>query len=149
MHVRETLFVSERRACRVLGQMRRTQRYTPKVADDDKALTDNIVSLATEYGRYGYRRITALLKIDRWLAGEPQAGGEDLASGGAEGAGGSRRESGCGSTTGSVSGFDRSITTTSGLMTSYSTGRVKVQTWPRDALYRTRQPLGKCLHREL
>ncbi|HAA74452.1 TPA: IS3 family transposase, partial [Candidatus Latescibacteria bacterium] len=39
---------------------------TPKVADDDKALTDNIVSLATEYGRYGYRRITALLKTDGW-----------------------------------------------------------------------------------
>ena len=46
--------------------MRRTQRYTPKVADDDEALTDNIVSLATEYGRYGYRRITALLKTDGW-----------------------------------------------------------------------------------
>ncbi|MBS11763.1 MAG: hypothetical protein CME19_09195, partial [Gemmatimonadetes bacterium] len=29
-------------------------------------LTDNIVSLATEYGRYGYRRITALLKTDGW-----------------------------------------------------------------------------------
>ena len=66
MHVRETLFVSERRACRVLGQVRRTQRYTPKVAEDEEALTDNIVSLATEYGRYGYRRITALLKTDGW-----------------------------------------------------------------------------------
>ena len=66
MHVRETLAVSERRACRVLGQMRRTQRYTPKVADDEEALTDNIVSLATEYGRYGYRRITALLRRDGW-----------------------------------------------------------------------------------
>ena len=66
MHVRETLSVSERRACRVLGQVRRTQRYTPKVADDEEALTENIVSLATEYGRYGYRRITALLKTDSW-----------------------------------------------------------------------------------
>ena len=66
MHVRETLSVSERRACRVLGQVRRTQRYMPKVADDEEALTENIVSLATEYGRYGYRRITALLKTDGW-----------------------------------------------------------------------------------
>ena len=66
MHVRETVSVSERRACRVLGQVRRTQRYTPKVADDEEALTENIVSLATEYGRYGYRRITALLKTDGW-----------------------------------------------------------------------------------
>ena len=36
MHVRETLSVSERRACRVLGQVRRTQRYTPKIADDEE-----------------------------------------------------------------------------------------------------------------
>jgi len=66
VHVRETVSVSERRACRVLGQVRRTQRYTPKVADDEEALTENIVSLATEYGRYGYRRIMALLKTDGW-----------------------------------------------------------------------------------
>ena len=62
--MRETLAVSERRACRVLGQVRRTQRYTLKVADDEAILTENIVSLATEYGRYGYRRITALLRRD-------------------------------------------------------------------------------------
>jgi len=66
VHVRETLVVSERRACRVLGQVRRTQRYTPKVADDETVLTANVVSLATEYGRYGYRRITALLRADGW-----------------------------------------------------------------------------------
>ena len=66
MHGRETLVGSERRACRVLGQVRRTQRYTLKVADDEAILTENIVSLATEYGRYGYRRITALLRRDGW-----------------------------------------------------------------------------------
>ena len=32
------------------------------MADDEVLLTANIVSLACEYGRYGYRRITALLK---------------------------------------------------------------------------------------
>ncbi len=64
--MRDTLAVSERRACRVLGQVRRTQRYTLKVADDEAILTENIVSLATEYGRYGYRRITALLRRDGW-----------------------------------------------------------------------------------
>ena len=66
MHVRETLAVSERRACRVLGQVRRTQRYTLKVTDDETILTESIVSLASEYGRYGYRRITALLRRDGW-----------------------------------------------------------------------------------
>ena len=57
----QVLTVSERRACRVPGQVRRTQRYMPRVADDEAALTANIVSLASEYGRYGYCRITALL----------------------------------------------------------------------------------------
>ena len=47
MHVRETLFVSERRACRVLGQMRRTQRYTPKVADDEEALIEGLAEDTT------------------------------------------------------------------------------------------------------
>ena len=64
--MRETLAVSERRASRVLGQVRRTQRYTLKVTDDETILTESIVSLASEYGRYGYRRITALLRRDGW-----------------------------------------------------------------------------------
>ena len=60
------LTVSERRACRVLGQVRRTQRYTPRVADEEAVLTAEIVSLASAYGRYGYRRITALLSAEGW-----------------------------------------------------------------------------------
>ena len=64
--MRETLTVSERRACRVLGQVRRTQRYAATVSDDETVLVANVVSLATEYGRYGYRRITALLRADGW-----------------------------------------------------------------------------------
>ena len=66
VHVRETLAVSERRACRVLGQVRRTQRYTYRPGDDEVLLTTNIVSLASHYGRYGYRRITAMLRADGW-----------------------------------------------------------------------------------
>ena len=65
-HVCEVLSVSERRACRVLGQVRRTQRYTPRVGDDEVLLSANIVSLASHYGRYGYRRITAMLRADGW-----------------------------------------------------------------------------------
>ena len=53
----EMLTVSERRACRVLGQVRRTQRYASILSDDETALVAHVVSLATEYGRYGYRRI--------------------------------------------------------------------------------------------
>jgi transposase InsO family protein len=62
----EQLPVAEIRACRVLGQPRSTQRYTPRVADDEPALRERIVELAKEYGRYGYRRITALLRRDGW-----------------------------------------------------------------------------------
>ena len=62
----EALAVSERRACRVLGQVRRTQRYAYILSDDETALVAHVVSLATEYGRYGYRRITALLRADGW-----------------------------------------------------------------------------------
>jgi putative transposase len=58
--------VSERLACRVLGQHRSTQRKAPKGRADDAALTADIVALATEYGRYGYRRITALLRAAGW-----------------------------------------------------------------------------------
>ena len=58
--------VSERLACRVLGQHRSTQRKAPKGRADDAALTADIVALATEYGRYGHRRITAMLHAAGW-----------------------------------------------------------------------------------
>ena len=59
--------VKERLACRVLGQHRSTQRKVPKGRADDGALTADIIELATRYGRYGYRRITALLRVAGWL----------------------------------------------------------------------------------
>ena len=65
-HVVTKLDVSERLACRVLGQHRSTQRKEPKGRADDAALTADIVALATEYGRYGYRRITAMLQAAGW-----------------------------------------------------------------------------------
>jgi putative transposase len=58
--------VSERLACRVLGQHRSTQRKKPTRPDDEAALTADIASLATQYGRYGYRRITAMLRQRGW-----------------------------------------------------------------------------------
>jgi putative transposase len=50
----------------VLGQHRSTQRKVLRGADDEDALTDDIVALARQYGRYGYRRITALLRDAGW-----------------------------------------------------------------------------------
>lgn len=60
------LGVSERTACRVLGQHRSTQRNVARTADDEAALTADVVELARCYGRYGYRRIAALLRQAGW-----------------------------------------------------------------------------------
>ena len=60
-HVRQKLEVSQRRACQVLGQARATQRRRLSPPSDEKRLIEDIITLATKYGRYGYRRITALL----------------------------------------------------------------------------------------
>lgn len=62
----DRLGVSERRACRILGQHRRTQRYRPKIPEDEAILTTRVIELAKKYGRYGYRRITALLRAEGW-----------------------------------------------------------------------------------
>jgi putative transposase len=53
--------LSERTACRIVGQPRGTQRYVPIAKPDEDELTQNIVYLGSEYGRCGYRRVTALL----------------------------------------------------------------------------------------
>jgi len=63
----ETLDVSERHACRVIGQPRGTQRYHKRYATDEELLTQRIVKLASDYGRYGYRRVTALLRNQGWI----------------------------------------------------------------------------------
>jgi putative transposase len=67
---REKYGVSERHACRLLGQWRRTQRYAAIQRIDEDALTRDIITLASEYGRYGYRRITALLQDAGWHVGK-------------------------------------------------------------------------------
>ena len=58
--------VSERRACKVLNQPRCTHRRPRKIADDEPRLVARIIDLAGQYGRYGYRRVTALLRAEGW-----------------------------------------------------------------------------------
>lgn len=60
------LNVSERRVCRVIGQPRSTQRLYRVFRGDEDYLRAEIVRLARAYGRYGHRRITALLKRQGW-----------------------------------------------------------------------------------
>jgi transposase InsO family protein len=50
----------------VIGQHRSTQRKAPTVRPDEDALTADITRLASQYGRYGYRRVTALLRFEGW-----------------------------------------------------------------------------------
>ena len=61
-YVCEELNVSQRRACKILDQARTTQRRRLCMSTDEKQLTEDIISLAAKYGRYGYRRITVLLQ---------------------------------------------------------------------------------------
>ena len=62
----EQFNVSERRVCRGLSQPRSTQRYCPKIMADEERLIEQMINLATKYGRYGYCRITALLRREGW-----------------------------------------------------------------------------------
>ena len=66
VHTQQKFGVSERRACQVLGQHRASQRHLCKKRDDEAALRAAITALASQYGRYGYRRITAMLRADGW-----------------------------------------------------------------------------------
>ena len=52
----------------MLGQHRSTQRKAPTVPDDEAALRGEIIALARIYGRYGYRRVAALLRVAGWCA---------------------------------------------------------------------------------
>ncbi len=58
--------MSERRACKVIEQNRSTQRKPNKIKGDEEELVGDVIALATKYGRYGYRRITAMLRRDGW-----------------------------------------------------------------------------------
>jgi transposase InsO family protein len=56
-HVQARLGHSERRICRALGISRSAVRYEPQPRADESVLTGSIVTLAGQYGRYGYRRV--------------------------------------------------------------------------------------------
>jgi putative transposase len=65
-HLRERFGVSERRACRVLGQHRSTQRQRPQAKDGEQRLVARILELVRQHPRYGYRRVWALLRREGW-----------------------------------------------------------------------------------
>ena len=64
------LSISERRACAALGQHRSTQRKIPRGREDEEQLTADIIELARQYGRYGYRKIAEFLRRAGWLVND-------------------------------------------------------------------------------
>jgi HTH-like domain len=65
-YVREHHGHSERRICRALHITRSSVRYVPQPRGDEAALTQSVIRLASQYGRYGYRRIHALVMAEGW-----------------------------------------------------------------------------------
>lgn len=62
--------VSERRACKVVGQARSSQRYEASPRDDERPVVARMLELVKKFPRYGYRRIAALLRRERWSASD-------------------------------------------------------------------------------
>lgn len=65
-HLEKMFAVSQRRACAITGQPRSTQRLTPPSANKEEALARRIEALVRENPRFGYRRITAMLRLEGW-----------------------------------------------------------------------------------
>jgi transposase InsO family protein len=66
VHVVRELKVSERRACKAIGQCRSTQRNELLVTPEEQRLTKRITDIADQFGRYGYRRVAAILRQEGW-----------------------------------------------------------------------------------
>jgi transposase InsO family protein len=65
-HLQETFGVSQRRACRLLGQPRCTQRQVPTINQEEGRLVTRMLELFRQHPRFGYRRIWALLRREGW-----------------------------------------------------------------------------------
>jgi putative transposase len=63
----ERLSVSERRACRITGQNRSTQRHRPRRGGDrDDALRERLRKLSAEHPRWGYRLAWGAVRDEGW-----------------------------------------------------------------------------------
>ena len=56
--------ISQRRACQLISQPRATQRYERILKNDEAVLVKRMIEVTKQYGRYGYRRVTALLQSE-------------------------------------------------------------------------------------
>ena len=65
VHTRQKLNTSERRTCLLLGMSRFSFRYQARPNNDEEVRLA-MIRLAKQYGRYGYRKVTALLRMEGW-----------------------------------------------------------------------------------
>lgn len=65
-HLQAAFKVSQRRACRVLGQARSSQRKEPRRREEEEKLVGEILVLVRRHPRFGYRRIWAMLRRKGW-----------------------------------------------------------------------------------
>lgn len=72
--LRDRLGVSERWACRVVGQHRSTERYEPRRADDDAALRAELRQFSKDRPRWGYRRAHHHLRQQGWDVNRKRVG---------------------------------------------------------------------------
>jgi putative transposase len=70
VHVKNELGFSERRICKVIEVQRSLLRYQPVNKDFQNQLHARVVSIAQEYGRYGYRQVTGMLNMEGWDVGK-------------------------------------------------------------------------------
>ena len=66
IQARQKLGTSERRTCEVLGVARSTLRYEAVSRHEDD-LRLALIRLAKQYGRYGYRKVGELLRVEGWV----------------------------------------------------------------------------------
>jgi putative transposase len=65
-HLQCVLGLSQRLACRIVGQHRSTQRHQPTELDRDRALREALRQLSRDHPRWGYRRAHAVLGEQGW-----------------------------------------------------------------------------------
>lgn len=69
-HVKKELGFSERRICKVVKLHRSSMRYQPVNREFQSKLRARVISIASEYGRYGYRQVTGMLNMEGWDVGK-------------------------------------------------------------------------------
>jgi transposase InsO family protein len=69
-HVKKELGFSERRICKVVKLHRSSMRYQPVNREFQSKLRARVISITSEYGRYGYRHVTGMLDMEGWDVGK-------------------------------------------------------------------------------